>query len=745
MLRPDGEPVEGETIIVTDDDYLRKIDRPVVREGRLPKAANEIFASAAGQRELGVGVGETVDLLIIPEIDVASADRLPPDVLERAVRGEYGQVRTFRLVGVGFTVGQVTQPDNASFLFTHALDKETHAGPIYTGFSTQLAEGERGVPAFVSAVNALAPGEPISFQTASSARRGGAGLRPQVVALAIFAIVMLVAAFATWLQAAGRRQRLAREEDRILVVLGMSRASRLAIDLLRSALVAVLAAAIAVAFAAAASSFLPLSEAYRIEPHRGFDIDVPVVTIGALLVVAVAIAIGCSVSLVSVHSRQRPSRLNRAVQRRIRWPTASIGVSHALEPGPGATAVPSRSTLISACVGVVCVVAAATFAAGLSQFVATPRSYGWDFDLSLSAGEGSDEEGLAVFDAVKETTADHPDVDGWGTVLVLQALVDGRPENVMGMRQGGGSSVQPTIIEGRAPSSGEVALGVKTLRRLHKSIGDRVDIGAKGAAMRFTVVGTTVLPPIGSNSADAAVLGGGALLPMDGLVRALRIAADTQGSRVIVDLAPGADAETFVDQTKDAVATSDLAGTVSAVGPELPERPGEPIAPSEVIAYRTVRSTPVVLAIVLSILAAATVGHALALSVHRRRRAFGILRALGFTGSQVRSTVAWHATTVAVIASLVGIPLGVIAGRAAWSLVADQLGVVHTSVVPWLVVALTAPVAVLAANVIAALPAHRAARMSTIEALRDERPAPPTGAPDIRHLVRTRDGGLASE
>ncbi len=106
----------------------------------------------------------------------------------------------------------------------------------------------------------------------------------------------------------------------------------------------------------------------------------------------------------------------------------------------------------------------------------------------------------------------------------------------MGIRQGGGAPVHPTIVEGRAPSAGEVALGVKTLRRLHKTIGDRVDIGPRRAAKRFTVVGTTVLPPIGSNSADAAVLGGGALLPMDGLAAALGIAPDTQGSVIAVDL-----------------------------------------------------------------------------------------------------------------------------------------------------------------------------------------------------------------
>jgi putative ABC transport system permease protein len=251
-------------------------------------------------------------------------------------------------------------------------------------------------------------------------------------------------------------------------------------------------------------------------------------------------------------------------------------------------------------------------------------------------------------------------------------------------------------------------------------MGDQILIGPRAQARSFTVVGTTVLPPIGSNSADSMVLGGGVLLTMDGLVKALQIDAGTKGSSVVVDLAPGADAAAFVTLVNDEVAADHLPGSVTAVGPGLPYQTGSPIEPSEVIAYRKVRTTPTLLATVLSVLAAATVSHALALSVRRRRRAFGILRALGFTGAQVRATVAWHATIVAVIAALVGIPAGVITGRAAWSLVADQLGVVNTTVVPWMVVVFTAALAVLAANAVAALPAHRAARASAAAALRDE-------------------------
>ncbi len=69
-----------------------------------------------------------MDLLVVPEINADNSNNLPADAVERAVHGEYGQVRTFTLVGVGVNVGQVTQPDNASIVFPHAFDKETHPG-----------------------------------------------------------------------------------------------------------------------------------------------------------------------------------------------------------------------------------------------------------------------------------------------------------------------------------------------------------------------------------------------------------------------------------------------------------------------------------------------------------------------------------------------------------------------------------------------------------------------------------------
>jgi hypothetical protein len=86
----------------------------------------------------------------------------------------------------------------------------------------------------------------------------------------------------------------------------------------------------------------------------------------------------------------------------------------------------------------------------------------------------------------------------------------------------------------------------------------------------------------------------------------------------------------------------------------------------------------------------------------------------------VSATVGWQATTVAVIASVIGIPLGVVLGRFAWSTVAHRLGIVNELVTPWLAVLLAVPLALALANLAAAIPARLGVRMRPGQELRAE-------------------------
>src|SRR5207244_642468 len=96
--------------------------------------------------------------------------------------------------------------------------------------------------------------------------------------------------------------------------------------------------------------------------------------------------------------------------------------------------------------------------------------------------------------------------------------------------------------------------------------------------------------------------------------------------------------------------------------------------PVDVLNYSRIQATPLALATVLALLAMATVAHLLLTSIRRRRRDLAVLKALGFVRSQVFAAVAWQATTLVGLALLVGLPLGVAAGRWTWQVFAGRLG-----------------------------------------------------------------------
>ena len=105
---------------------------------------------------------------------------------------------------------------------------------------------------------------------------------------------------------------------------------------------------------------------------------------------------------------------------------------------------------------------------------------------------------------------------------------------------------------------------------------------------------------------------------------------------------------------------------------------------------------------VLAVLAVGTLAHVLLTGVRRRRRDLALLKTLGFTRRQVLGTVAWEASAFAAVALLIGLPLGVIAGRWAWAVFASAAGVSTAATVPLATVLLAIPATLLAANLIAA-------------------------------------------
>jgi len=96
------------------------------------------------------------------------------------------------------------------------------------------------------------------------------------------------------------------------------------------------------------------------------------------------------------------------------------------------------------------------------------------------------------------------------------------------------------------------------------------------------------------------------------------------------------------------------------------------------------------------------------------------LKTLGFTRRQLAATVAWQSTIAVAVGTVVGVPLGIVAGRTLWNLFARDIHAVPAPSVPILSIVLIALGALLLANVVAAIPGRIAARTPTALILRSE-------------------------
>jgi hypothetical protein len=145
-----------------------------------------------------------------------------------------------------------------------------------------------------------------------------------------------------------------------------------------------------------------------------------------------------------------------------------------------------------------------------------------------------------------------------------------------------------------------------------------------------------------------------------------------------------------------------------------------PVTPTNLVNFGEAVNFPLILGAVLVLFGAATLVHVLVVSVARRRRELGLLKALGFVRLQSAAAVCWQATTVALVGVVVGVPVGIAAGHEVWRAFATNLGVVPDPVLPVGVVAAVAFGVLVVANVLAVGPALVSARQRAGPLLRTE-------------------------
>jgi hypothetical protein len=696
--------------------------RPIMVAGRLPDERRP--EEAAIDEELaarrGLGVGSRYQVAPFTSDQLAAAGE------GRAVTPK-GPVVDLRVVGI------VRYPRDLVPTVTDQQNLRVNTGDLYLttawwrrygpdvanygiGLAVRLDNGHADLARLRASLRRLYGREALAegVDGSNGDKAVTAGTRRAIglesAAMAAFALLAALAALLLVGQTLGRQILAEAAESPILRALGMTRGQLVGVAVFRAAPIAVAGAVLAVAGAVALSPAAPLGVARRAVLDPGVAVDPPVLAAGgtlvALAVLVYAVLAGWraggapagALGVAEVAGAERRSRIAGALGAAGLPPAAVTGTRLALEPGRGRTAVPVRSALTAAAAAVCALTVAVTFGHSLVRLAGDPRAYGVSWDVQV--GNFADAQGPA--EAAGKLAA-NPDVVAWrGALTGLGPLVDGRPTTVLGFGPGKGA-LGPVVVEGREPTQpDEIALGATTMGALGKRIGDTVEVSGAGEPQPLRVVGRVVVN-LGDGSPTVAP-GKGAVVHPE-LWRSLNPPAmPLIPSYFFVRLDPAGDRRGAIERLQ-----RDFPGTVVL-----------PVAQPDVTDLERVGHLPGLLAGLVALLALGTVTHALVTSVRRRRRDLATLKTLGFTRGQVSATVAWQATTFALLAAAVGIPLGVAGGRWAWRLVADQLGVVPDPVVPPLPVLAVAAGALLVANLAAAGPGWAAARIRPAVVLRAE-------------------------
>jgi hypothetical protein len=385
-------------------------------------------------------------------------------------------------------------------------------------------------------------------------------------------------------------------------------------------------------------------------------------------------------------------------------------------------------------VSVALVVATLTFGSGLQTLVSRPTLYGWNFTYLLNASNTTPPQSLRLLDH-------DPDVTAWEGYDYNVAEIDG--QGIPFLLDYGHSTqkapISPPILSGHAVEGNhQIVLGAATLAQLHKHLGDTVTVSygtpedgpVYVPPTTYVVVGTATMPAVGYSSVidDHTSMGTGALISVSGLPQAFQQASQSSiavlngPNLVFVRLRAGLTA---------AAGRADLQRVADAADRALASAPkgagsGDDVVvlgvqrPAEIVNYGTIGETPALLATALAAAAMVALGLTLTASVRRRRRELALLKSLGFTHGQLAAAVAWQASVSSAVGIIIGVPVGIAAGRTLWTLFAREIYAVPQPTVPVLWVAVVALGTLALANVVAAVPGRMAARTPTALLLRAE-------------------------
>jgi ABC-type antimicrobial peptide transport system permease subunit len=711
-----------------DPKWGTVVERPKITTGRMfrPASGDEVVADIAAARALHLHPGSRLTVIV-----ASRNEELPSPAHDKAV--------TVDVVGIGVTRDSVVTVNALaaapSLIAGPAFAREFGPGDYaFDGAYATLAPGA-SKSAFMARAQTVAQRFPQTgggVFVADETQQAGQvehAIRPQAVALGLFAALTALTALFALGQVLARQLHLTSTDNDVLRSLGMSRTQLFALGMAQVGAAAVVGAFIAVVVAIVASPTMPIGPARLAEPHPGVALDWVVLGGGFLLLVALLVASAAWPAWRAATpygdprrapdgGTRRPSRLTRQATSAGAPPSVAIGVGYAVDPGRGRAAVPVRSAIAVTALAITALAAAITFGTNLSGLVQTPRLYGQSWDITADAQFGALPSGQIVALLRKD-----PGVQAWTFGVHDDITVDGQDVPTIGLSPPAGPVIAPTVVTGRAAESAhEIMLGTKTLDHLHRRVGQTVSVqfqvmcctstGAHSPPAReMRIVGRSVFPFFGEGSFTPTGLGVGAQVTNPPVV-----ANDPNrvANFVLVRVAAGPEHDAQVARVVHDLGRTTICGSANQCAVSTASRP------ADILNYTRVKSTPVALAVVLALLAIGVVTNLLVSSIRRRRRGLAILKTLGFRRRQVSFAVAWQATALVAIALVIGLPIGTALGRWVWTTFATNLGLPGNPRTPVHAFLIAIPVALVIGNAIALGPGILAGRLRPATALRTE-------------------------
>ena len=264
---------------------------------------------------------------------------------------------------------------------------------------------------------------------------------------------------------------------------------------------------------------------------------------------------------------------------------------------------------------------------------------------------------------------------------------------------------QSTVVDGRGvEADGEIVLDIDSVETLGYAIGDEVRIATEAGVDEFSLVGTVRFGE--DNSLQGATLA----YISDG--DAHRLADDPNYASVSVIADEGEDLDRLASDIGEVLPD----GTRAITGEDKAAEQTEAL--DEVLQYVDIFA--IAFAFISLFVGAYIIVNTFRIIVTQRTREFGLMRAIGVTGRQIRSMILLEALVVALIASTLGVVLGYLLALAFSWLVSLFAGdIFGTMTLPLEAVGWAYAMGGAVTLISALLPAIHASRVAPMEALRE--------------------------